>query len=353
MTRYQLTNGQLGRVQEVLVNHQDGLKPEDVGLVSKTVYSLLWPETSAVTNLLWSRREDLETLYRDPHLKSQDGLHRPFLEEWRQWSGVELGVQFPESYPTNGASEAIAHLIARQASMNQQNQTVLHVFDGEYEGYSRYARAFNLETIVHARDLEILKHAAFRAHDTFWISNPSSIDGDFWEDFELFLVYMRDIHPTVKIYVDVTYIGAVKRMQTLDFTQYPNVEAVIFSLSKPFGVYYHRVGGVFARSPIDSLYGNRWFKNIFSISLGRALMRAFPVNLIANCYASTQERVVRELIEKGEFPPDAEPCNVILLARSPGNPAMSDMRDYFYRGDGWSRYCLTPNLNNTINGVSR
>src|SRR5918999_601042 len=57
----------------------------------------------------------------------------------------------------------------------------------------------------------------------------------------------------------------------------PSLGAVFFSLSKAFGVYYHRIGGVLSRAPLPGLEGNRWFKNVFSLALGTLLLERFGV----------------------------------------------------------------------------
>lgn len=327
--------------QAVLRDLPSGLSPDQIGPVCRTVYSLYWAQTQQVVDVLWHAAP--HELFLDPHTKRQDGMHARMLQMWPDWAQVTLADAFPESYPTNGASEAIVHLIARQASIGG----TLHVFDGEYEGYKAIAEAFNLNVQVHKRDLSIATEA-FGDNDVFWISNPSSIHGDYWDELDTFLARMDEHNPDVEIYLDVTYQGCVSRLRPQDFSVHPNVRAVVFSLSKPFGVYYHRIGGVYARSPIDSLYGNRWFKNLFSIKLGEALMSAYAVDELPKLYAGLQAEMVAQLIERGELPPNAEPCNIILLARASG--AVDQRFEEFYRGEGFHRFCLTPSLSAVARG---
>ena len=37
------------------------------------------------------------------------------------------------------------------------------------------------------------------------------------------------------------------------YETHPNVRAVLWSLSKPFGVYYHRIGGIWSRDEIPTM----------------------------------------------------------------------------------------------------
>ena len=58
---------------------------------------------------------------------------------------------------------------------------------------------------------------------------------------------------------DLTYVGSVAREFRIELAP-PNIPAFVISRSKPFGGYYHRVGGVFARREYPSLFGNKWFR---------------------------------------------------------------------------------------------
>ena len=64
--------------------------------------------------------------------------------------------------------------------------------------------------------------------------------------------------------------------------------ALVFSLSKPFGVYYDRIGGVLCRDPMPSLFGNQWFKNLTSLQLGAALLERHDVFDLPRRYKSVQ-----------------------------------------------------------------
>lgn len=309
--------------------------------ITRTVYSLYWPETRMVVDELWKSAP--HDMYEDAYTKKQDDMHRPFLETWLDWTGLGLRTAFPHAYPTNGASEAIDHLIVPPGR--------IHMFEGEYEGYARIAEARGMDVRTHRREpapLALLNRSRVGLAGTkelFFVSLPSAIDGEYWPDFDEFCETLARWNPEINIVVDVTYVGAAKKLQPLHLSRYPNVSAVVFSLSKPFGVYYHRIGGVVSRQPIETLWGNLWFKNLFSLQLGTELMRRYPVEYLPNRYAAVQRQAISDAIVRGELPADTQASNVVLLARSA--TGVSDMR----RAPDKYRYCLTPDMARTIKGV--
>jgi hypothetical protein len=320
--------------------------------ITRTVYAAYFPETQKIVDELWNSRP--HAMYEDAFTGKQTNLHLPFLDQWRQWSGVELGDQFPYAYPANGASEGIKDLIMPFETSKgsillselvlQVPPARLHIFSGEYEGYKAIAEERGMEVVEHRRNLSEVNGYDFSPTDMFWVSNPSAIDGEYWDELDEWLITMERRHPQVRIYLDVTYIGAVRIHRPLYPARHPNIAAVIFSLSKPMGVYYHRIGGVFSRRPVGTLWGNAWFKNLFSIELGRVLMERYTVDDLPRRYAPVQAEAVRRLITDGTLPSEANPSNVVLLARSP-----IGTKEY-QRAEGNYRFCLTPTILNLIKG---
>jgi hypothetical protein len=298
-------------------------------MIVKTVYSYYYPETRDIVGRLW--RDEPHTLYDKAWEKETETSHFPFLAAWKDWSGVDV-AGFPHGYPTNGASEAIKDLISLMPSGAR-----LHIFAGEYEGYARIAECHGIEVVIHDPDLEkLVQSCRFMPGDLFFVSNPSAIDGEYRKDFDAFALTMRAYYPSVGIVLDVSYVGTVQRHRLLWASRHPNIRAVVFSLSKPFGVYNHRIGGCFSRQEVGTLYGNRWFKNHFSIELGRQLMEKYAVDALPKKYAAAQQAVIEKGVEAGVLPAETIPCNVVLLARSAAGPAE------FLRAPGHYRYCLTP-----------
>src|SRR5262249_46831308 len=150
--------------------------------LTRTVYGVTFPETRRIVDGLWAERP--HGWYERNYTKRQDAMHAPFLARWRTWSaaaGVRLGDGFAHEYPTPGANEAIHALMARHATHGGRR---IHVFDGEYEGYTFAAAAYGLEVASHPRaghrDSLV---ARARPGDQLWLSQPSAIDGNLWDGF--------------------------------------------------------------------------------------------------------------------------------------------------------------------------
>ena len=73
------------------------------------------------------------------------------------------------------------------------------------------------------------------------------------------------------------------------------IKGVFFSLSKAFGVYYHRIGGVFLKEANPLLYGNMWFKNVFSMRYGEELMKQFNVYYFPKKYNEQKLKAIKYL----------------------------------------------------------
>jgi hypothetical protein len=312
-------------------------------VITRTVYSLYYPETRSVVDSLWGERH--HEWYERAYEKRQDAMHVEFLDTWRAWSGLSLGDAFPHAYPTSGASEPIKDLLLPPAR--------LHVFAGDYEGYSAIARERGMHVVVHPRAADV-PHVArtgdFSSGDQFWISNPSAIDGCAWPELDAFIDAMRAHAPGVRIFLDATYIGATKTKVVMEPARHTNVAAVVFSLSKPMGVYYHRVGGCMSRTPIGTLWGNLWFKNLFSLKLGTALMKKYGVTELPSKYAAIQARVLEAGIAQGLAPAEARASDVVLLAHAKLTGESAKRWAELERAPGAQRFCLTPGMDEIVNG---
>ena len=305
------------------------------------MYGLVLPETRAMVRQLWAEQPDL--LYESAFEDRQDAAHHVFLDDWRRWvAPVVTGLGgFPHQYVTNGSSEAIRESVwsLRLAADASRRTPQLHVFVGEYEGYAAYARAASIDVITHDRSSWSTTTYASSAVHRWYVSQPSAIDGNVWPELPEFL---RDMERRgIEVAVDLAYVGAVATQPAIDLSL-PNVPHVFFSLSKVFGVFYHRVGGMLSRVPMLGLEGNKWFKNIFSLYLGSALIRdtAAPTTLPAK-YCHLQAEACRMLRERHGVPLTAS--DVILLASSPPGPYPAAFR----RGAGF-RWCLTPTLDRLL-----
>lgn len=231
---------------------------------TKTVYSIGWSET--VKTLNEYRQRDNSFLFDETWTKKQDNLHQEYLSLWKQAqtgkiSGIE-NLKF--GYPTNGSSEAI---FMQLTYLNSKGKRLV-VFNEEYEGYSMFAKNINMPLIFVERD-NIDWEAINPSSDIFFISQPSSIDGNIWDDFDNFMQSTES--KGISVYVDLAYVALFEHEAIkLD---YKNIDGIFFSLSKFFGVYYHRIGGTFLKEENPLLWPMLWFKNLNSIGYGQELLK--------------------------------------------------------------------------------
>ena len=323
--------------------------------VSRPVFACLWPETRAIAERLWAALPLglAERLYGEPYLGGQDLLHEAFLEGWLAWRrGVVSfdAAEFPHRYATAGSSEAIRECLAHFAvtRWRRARPPVLHVFDGEYEGYAAVAEGYGVRVERHerARWRDSFRRGAGRVGggDLVMLSQPSAIDGNLWRDLDAFLRLLESERPDARVAVDLTYVGTVARPFEIALGS-PVVDTVFFSLSKVFGVYYHRVGGVLSRRPMPGIVGTRWFKNSFSLELGRELLAQLPPSAIPGRYAARQTEAVAAV--RAALGAPLEPSDVVLLAHHPWRPGLPATVAPLRRA-GTVRYCLTPTLDRLL-----
>jgi hypothetical protein len=164
-----------------------------------------------------------------------------------------------------------------------------------------------------------------------------------------------------RIILDLAYMGMTQDPLNIDLTD-DNILAVVGSLSKPFGLYYFRIGFAYSRYPIPSLYGNKWFKNAFSIKIGEAVLDAWTptkAQAFKDKYFELQDKAVTDLNElysldnrlAGASQRRARGSDVWLLAHSPYREFDPDDLRPFKRYDRSDyRFCLTPYFMEYQNG---
>lgn len=320
-----------------------------------TIYSLVMPESEAVLAEVMDggaagRDAGLLEHYREAWTQKQDALHEGYFERWIAWSAPVVkfdAAAFPHRYPTAGASEGIFKLMAEYAARARSEGFApsIHIFDGEYEGFPAYAASLGLPLVRHSRVdwPEVASRADRNAQ--FWISQPSAIDGSVWPHFDAFARGLAEVRPDIALVPDLTYVGNVARAFEVG-VDLPNVPHFVFSHSKPFGGYYHRVGGAFSRKESPALFGNKWFKNLLSLAWGSAMMDRFGVHELPRRYAGVQteaaQRIGHLLGIKG-----LTPAAVSLLATATVSAADSSLVKTLQRGcegERVVRVCVTPSM---------
>lgn len=314
---------------------------------SGTIYSLVMPESEAALEAVIDDRAAFLNMYREAWTQKQDAMHVEYFDRWLDWSRPVLeldGEAFPFRYPTAGASEGIFKLMAEYAAQCRAKgaEPSIHMFEGEYEGFPAFAASLRLPVVRHKRS-EWRRVAAEAVPDQaqFWISQPSAIDGTVWPHFDAFAAALAEARPTAELVPDLTYVGSVARDYRIGLTA-SNICALVFSHSKPFGGYYHRVGGVLARHERPSLFGNRWFKNLLSLAWGTEMMRRHDVHELPRRYRPIQEEAAKRCSEALGI--ELRPADVLLLGTAPWGDEVAPLLRLVGRGceeERVVRLCVT------------
>jgi histidinol-phosphate/aromatic aminotransferase/cobyric acid decarboxylase-like protein len=293
------------------------------------VYAYYFPEV---------RREISRIAGKYPHdvfLRSitpgLDNFHQQMIARYvkkfePQVSGLS---EFAHQYPTAGSSEAIYHQLVKIKLTDPR--APIYVLNGEYQGYSEYAKTLGMAVTV------INGPGEAKEKGYWFISNPSARDGNLLPpDF-----VQKICEAGHKVILDLSYVGIAKPANIP--VQHPNIIAVLTSLSKPFGLFYYRVGFAFSREPIDSLFPNQWFKSVFSLIVADKVLEKFAPDKLAKKYRKWQEKALAGMRKETGLPLLAS--DVVLLATLdktvPLSPAQEALAAEYRRGDGY-RFCLTP-----------
>lgn len=344
-----LANGASGTVYALVM-------PEVNEIISKIVDGHLDGAGAIMEGTAGTGRDRWHDRYMRPWESRQDVAHQLYFETWEQWAKPVVGngpQQFSSRYPTAGASEGIMKILAEfRAEHDDQYATYVHVFEGEYEGITSYAEAMNLYVIRHNRDdwRHVKNKGIMHGHGMnsrrhlFMLSQPSAIDGNIWADFNEFVEALNTVAPKLRIVPDLTYVGATRDTFSINLDS-PNIPAFVMSQSKPFGVYYHRIGGVYSRQPMSTLIGNVWFKNLLSLDIGIEVMRAFHVYELPRTYSDASKKAFKH-VEKTMELENARHSDVFLLASATTQPGYESLDR---ENSGRMRICLTPTMSEFVN----
>jgi len=344
-----------------MANSPDDLTAQLISAgASKTIYAFVMPETERILDQVLDgsptgpeARRALHALYHDAWTKKQDPIHEEFFKAWLHWSAPVLaldGEKFPFRYPTAGASEGLREAINAYGNRARVENfaPVIHVFDGEYEGYGAYASAAGIEVRQHVRGAWRAMLEKVGPTDQIYLSQPSAIDGNLWPEYEPFMEALHQKQPRAQLVLDLTYVGAVRKPYHVN-ANHPNVRLIVFSLSKPMGVYYHRIGGVLSREQMPSLYGNMWFKNILALKFGTALLKAHDVHELPRRYAGVQQQAAESVGRALGF--ELHPSDVWLLATAAPRTPATPLDRLLLRGtspEARVRICLSPMIDRLV-----
>jgi hypothetical protein len=261
-----------------------------------------------------------------------DELHEPILNNVANiYSSLVHGIHdFRFRYPTSGSSEGLFHLMNW---LRMSGVTMIYTLAGEYEGFSAYASHCGIATMTVDRELDA---CAQLPAGVWFLSNPSARFGNTLP--QTFIDSLCESGH--KIVLDLAYLGLTAPV--VQEVHHPNIIAVVTSLSKPFGLFRFRIGALFSRLEIPSLYGNRWFKDIGRHLQGLRVLQVFGLHRLYERYRPLQLEIVNKLQSELQIPIEAS--DVLLLAhmRREVTPESKRVALEPYLRHQHYRLCLTP-----------
>lgn len=176
----------------------------------------------------------------------------------------------------------------------------MYTIPGEYEGYEAYGNNIGLEFEKHELDTLFTIRPGI-----IFLSNPNARDGTIIDNETI----TRLCEYGHKIIYDITYVGLVN-IHLFDVS-HPNIIAVIASMSKPFGLYYYRIGFCFSRIPLPTLIPNKWFKNIASLIVANHILTNIKPGELYNKYKPYQDKAIQKFSNIVNV--EITPSNILLL----------------------------------------
>ena len=299
-----------------------------------TVYSYRFPEVRRIITELTSPFPHEVFLRSVNPPGALDDFHKPVIEKVLNFFSdyVPNLADFEFRYPTSGSEEGIKEVMT---SLQSTGVKRIYILRGEYEGYKEVGKTRNIETVevapgVNPKTLE----------PGYWfISNPSARDGNIIPNG-----FIENIcEAGHKVFYDLAYLGST-RQNEFDLS-HKNIFAAVISFSKPFGLFYDRIGFTFSREPIQSLYANKWFKGILGLLIADKIVTELKPNELYDRYRPVQERIILKINE--ELGLGIRPSDALLLGYKTKedverlNQSQSELIAPFKRGDNY-RFCLTP-----------
>lgn len=297
----------------------------------KTVYSYYLPEIRQIVTDL--TRKYPHEIFLNSLGGNLDDFEQPVIDKlvrYREEDLPDLG-QFPCRYPTAGAEEGIREFLTMLQSRGENR---IYMLAGDYEGFRDVAATRNIATIEVGPEQN-----PARLKPGYWfISNPSARNGNHLPDGLIHSV----CEAGHKVFYDMSYLGTTApRIYRLD---HPNIVAVAISFSKPYGLFYYRIGFLFTRKPVPALYANKWFKSIFGLLIAEKILDKIAPWEIAGKYKAIQRYVVSQI--ERECGLQLQPSHSFLLAHvAQTNEQITQSNQEalrpFLRGE-YYRFCLTP-----------
>lgn len=299
-----------------------------------TVYSYYMPEIrELITDLT---REYPHAVFLRSISPGLDDFDQPIIDKLvaaHEHDVPYLG-KFPYRYPTSGSEEGIREYMTY---LQSQGVRQVYVWEGDYEGYRETAKTRDMNTV----EVDYDHDPATLPPGHWFLSNPSARNGTIVPAAKI-LAIAEAGH---KVFYDLAYLGATA--PAVFDVGHPNIVAAVVSFSKPYGLFYYRVGFTFCREPIPALYANKWFKNVYGLLIAERILDQIDRAELVCKYKAIQAGIIEEI--NHTFGMDLSTSDAFLLAKLPADagpqlPAeQRQMIERFRRGK-WYRFCLTPYL---------
>lgn len=300
----------------------------------RAVYSYYFPEI----------RKLISEVTRDyPHeefLKSivppgLDDFEKPIVRLMKDFYKDEVDGfdEFEYVYPTAGSSEGIYHLLTKIKTESPDKP--IYTLVGEYEGYRECANGMGLLAQEIEEDMELIKKLP---KGIWFISNPSARNGNIIENN--LINNIADLGH--EIVLDLAYLGMTEKYK-FDIS-HKNIVAVLTSMSKPFGLFYYRVGFTFSKESVKTLYGTKWFKSILSLIIAGKVFEKFTARYFYEKYSPIKLKILEEIRKDAGI--TLRSSDVVLLAYLTEtdfgelNEEQKALVAPYKRGDFY-RFCLT------------
>lgn len=296
-----------------------------------TVYSYYMPEVRKLVD------EVIENYPHEVFLKSVtpglDDFHVPIIDRLvaHHKADVPSLSKFKYRYPTSGSEEGIREYMTQLQSRGVKQ---IYMFKGDYEGYREVAKTRDIETteVTIGSDYSQLEPG-------YWfLSSPSARDGNILPEEEI----QKICNAGHKIFYDLAYLGATD-FHKFDLS-HPNIIAGVVSFSKPYGLFYYRIGFTFTMEEIPSLYANKWFKNIYGLIIADQVVQKINQKDFSAHYKKIQKEIINNINK--EFELGLEPSDAFLLANLSVESASKLSAEQLafierFKRDNGYRFCLT------------
>lgn len=300
----------------------------------KAVYSYYFPEIRDLVSDVTKKYPHGEFL-KSVTPPGLDDFEKPVVEKMKEYYKDEVsgfdGFNFV--YPTAGSSEGIYHLLTRIKTVSPEKP--IYTFVGEYEGYRECAAGMGMKVTEVEEDMEEIKKLP---NGIWFISNPSARNGMIIENS--LINQIADLGH--EIVLDLAYLGMTEKYK-FDLS-HPNIVAVLTSMSKPFGLFYYRVGFTFTKTPVKTLYGTKWFKNILSLIIAGKVFEKFTSRYFFEKYSKVKERILGKIAkETGIVMKSSDVLPLGYLTESDFEKLSEEQKKLvapFKRGH-YYRFCLT------------